>query len=228
MKRIVAPNTDVILVRHGETGWNAGRRVQGHTDVPLSEEGRRQAVLLAPRLAREPIGTLYASDLSRAIQTAEPAAMLLGLTVHVTPAFREAHYGEWEGLTVEEIQERYPAEYREWRRDSAGHRPPAGESIEMLQARVMRQLEELLERHGGETVGIVAHGGSVRAAICGLLNCPIDIWRALRTDNTGISRIHYTPLGPQLILFNDTGHLHDSEHSIARADSRGTPIRPVP
>src|SRR5258708_6512529 len=72
----IAPNTEPLLVRHGETIWNAAHRVQGHTDIPLSERGLAQAHLLAPRLAREPIRALYASDLSRAVQTAEPAAAL--------------------------------------------------------------------------------------------------------------------------------------------------------
>jgi alpha-ribazole phosphatase len=207
MKQPAEPDTELVLVRHGETEWNSGHRVQGHTDVPLSERGRRQAARLAPRLAREPIRALYASDLSRAIQTAEPAAAILGLSIVSSAAFREAHYGAWEGLTVDEIAARYPDDYALWSRDSARHRPPDGESLEMLQARVMDGIEALLERHAGETVCVVAHGGSLRAAVCGLLRLPIDVWRSLRVDNTGITRIRFSNLGPQLTLFNECGHL---------------------
>jgi broad specificity phosphatase PhoE len=207
MKQLIAPDTEIILVRHGETEWNSGHRVQGHTDVPLSERGRLQAERLGPRLAREPIRALYASDLGRAVQTAEPAAALLGLTIVSSAAFREADYGAWEGLTADEIAARYPEEYSLWRIDSARHRPPSGESLERLQERVMRGVTEVLECHGGETVCVVAHGGSVRAAICGLLQLPLDVWRSLRTDNTGITRIRFSNLGPQLALFNDIGHL---------------------
>jgi broad specificity phosphatase PhoE len=207
MKPAIAPNTELILVRHGETEWNSGHRVQGHTDVPLSERGRAQAARLAPRLAREPIRAFYASDLSRAIDTAEPTALRMGLSTVCSAAFREAHYGSWEGLNVTEIAARFPAEYERWRLDSARHRPPDGESLEELQSRVMTALAELLERHGGETLCVVAHGGSIRAAICGVLQFPIDVWRSLRTDNTGITRIHFSNLGPQLALFNDIGHL---------------------
>jgi broad specificity phosphatase PhoE len=209
MKPAIAPNTELILVRHGETAWNSGHRVQGHTDVPLSERGRAQAARLAPRLAREPIRAFYASDLARAIDTAEPAATCLGLSTVCSAAFREADYGAWEGLTVDEIAARFPAEYERWRHDSARHRPPQGESLEELQTRVLMGLAPLLERHGGETFCVVAHGGSVRAALCGVLQLPIDVWRSLRTDNTGVTRIHFSNLGPQLALFNDTGHLED-------------------
>jgi alpha-ribazole phosphatase len=113
-------------------------------------------------------------------------------------------------MTVEEIATRYPEEYVCWRRDSARHRPPNGESLEALQGRVMVGVEELLVRHAGEVICVVAHGGSVRAAVCGLLGLPIDVWRALRTDNTGVSRIHFSNLGPQLALYNDTGHLEEN------------------
>lgn len=207
MTPTIAPNTDLILIRHGETEWNSGHRVQGHTDVPLSERGRLQAARLAPRLEREPIDAFYASDLSRAIDTAEPAATPRGLSIRCSPAFREAHYGAWEGLTVGEIEARYPEEYGLWRRDSARYRPPDGESLEELMTRVRIGLVEVLERHPGETVCLVAHGGSVRAAVCSVLGLPIDVWRSLRTDNTGITCIHFSNLGPQLTLFNDIGHL---------------------
>jgi 2,3-bisphosphoglycerate-dependent phosphoglycerate mutase len=213
MIEAIQPGTELILVRHGETAWNSGHRIQGHTDVPLSERGRAQAARLAPRLAREPIRACFASDLSRAVQTAEPAAARLGLPVATSPAFREADYGSWEGLTADEIAARFPAEYALWRRDSARHRPPDGESLEALQSRVMTALAELLLDHGGETVCVVAHGGSVRAAVCGLLRLPIDVWRSLRADNTGVSRIAFTPLGPQLVLYNDTAHLLTEEEN---------------
>jgi alpha-ribazole phosphatase len=209
MRKPVASDTELILVRHGETEWNSGHRVQGHTDTPLSERGRAQAARLGPRLAREPIRAFYASDLRRAVETAEPAAALMGLSIECSAAFREANYGSWEGLTVDEIAARYPEEYALWRSDSARHRPPDGESLEALQERVMTALEELLEQHGGETLCVVAHGGSVRAAVCGVLGLPIDAWRSLRADNTGITRIRYSNLGPQLALFNDIGHLDE-------------------
>jgi broad specificity phosphatase PhoE len=209
MRQTIAPHTELILVRHGETAWNSGHRVQGHTDVPLSDRGRLQAARLAPRLAREPIRAFYTSDLARAIATAEPAAAQMGLIPVTSAAFREADYGAWEGLTVDEIAARYPEEYAHWRHDSARHRPPEGESLEELMARVMTALAELLERHAGETLCVVAHGGSVRAAVCGILQLPIDVWRTLRTDNAGLTRIDFSNLGPQLTLFNDTGHLED-------------------
>jgi alpha-ribazole phosphatase len=201
--------TELVLVRHGETVWNRDRRIQGHTDIGLSEEGHEQARRVASRLAREPIRAIYTSDLSRACQTARPVAKTLGLPVNMSPLLREVGFGAWEGLTVAEVEARWPEEYAAWRQDSVSYRPPDGEQIEELQERTLACVAEILTAHPGESVVVVGHGGSVKAILCGLMGFPLSLWRRLRVDNTGVSRLLFSPLGPTLTLFNDTSHLSE-------------------
>jgi broad specificity phosphatase PhoE len=202
-----AARTQLVLIRHGETDWNRDRRVQGHSDVSLSERGLEQAGRLALRLAQEPIRAIYASDLKRAVETAAPLAEALGLPVQTTPLLRELHFGVWEGLTVAEVQAGWPEEYAAWRQDSIRSRPPHGERIEELQERSLACVSEILAAHAGERVAIVGHGGSVRSILCGLMGIPLSLWRRLRIDNSSISRLTMASRGPTLIVYNDTCHL---------------------
>jgi broad specificity phosphatase PhoE len=148
--------TTLLLVRHGETDWNADGRLQGHTDRPLSDHGRRQAQKLAEELSGDEIEAIYSSDLARARETAEIVGERLGLTVELDPDLREKDWGNWEGLTA---VERDRVEF-------------AGESTEAHQQRMLRALERISERHPGDArVLVVTHGGSMRrvqAAAMGL------------------------------------------------------------
>src|SRR5436309_3404458 len=152
-----APLSRLIVVRHGQTTWNAEQRIQGQLGAELSPAGREQAARVARFLAAEPIAAIYSCDLARAWETA---------AVIAAPGFREAIFGLWEGLTVAEIRARYPEEYRLWREDAIAHRPPGGETIEALQARVVAAARAILEQHAGETVLVVAHGGPIRTLVC--------------------------------------------------------------
>jgi broad specificity phosphatase PhoE len=210
--------TRLILVRHGQTEWNRNWRVQGHTDISLDEVGRAQAERVARRLAGEPVTAVYASDLTRAEETAQRIADKRGLRVETSPLFREANYGLWEGMTVTEIEAGYPEAYRLWRKDSLRNRAPEGETLEELQQRALAGVAEILIAHGGESVVIVAHGGSIRSLICGLLGWPLAVHRQLRLDNASISRIDYGPYGPALTQFNDTCHLAPSEDAAATGE----------
>jgi probable phosphoglycerate mutase len=139
--------TTLLLVRHGETDWNADGRLQGQTDRPLSEYGRRQARQLADELADEDFEAIYASDLSRARETAEIVGERLGLPVALDPDLREKDWGTWEGLTP---VERDRVEF-------------VGESTEAHQERMLRALRRISERHpDGGRVLVVTHGGSMR------------------------------------------------------------------
>ena len=138
--------TALLLVRHGETDWNADGRLQGHTDRPLSDFGRRQARQLAEELAEEKLDAIYASDLSRARETAEIVGVRLGLGVVIDPGLREKDWGTWEGLTG---VERDRVEF-------------VGESTGAHQERMLGALRRIAERHSGGRVLVVTHGGSMR------------------------------------------------------------------
>ena len=149
--------TTIVLVRHGETDWNLEGRVQGHTDRPLNATGLAQARELAAALAEEPLDAIYASDLSRAFETARILAQPHELDVVAAPGLREKHFGTWEGLTGDEVLERYP-------RAAGGSWGDAETSAE-LGERVRATLTEIAARHEGRRVLVVSHGGPMRAAL---------------------------------------------------------------
>ena len=147
--------TTLYIVRHGETDWNRERRIQGHTDIPLNAEGRRQAEGLALELAATELHAAYASDLSRAWETAATVAEPRGLSVRRTAALREKHFGTWEGMTDDEVLARFPhAVNGSW---------GDGETTEQLAARTVAAVHEIARNHPGESVLVVSHGGTIRA-----------------------------------------------------------------
>jgi 2,3-bisphosphoglycerate-dependent phosphoglycerate mutase len=151
--------TTLLLVRHGETDWNAEGRLQGHTDRPLSDYGRRQARALAEELADEPLDAVYASDLARARETAEIVGVRLGLPVVLEPDLREKNWGTWEGLTP---TERADVEF-------------VGESTDQHEERTLRALQRIAERHPGGRILVVTHGGSMRRAQRAVLGLALPV-----------------------------------------------------
>ena len=152
--------TEILLARHGETDWNSGRRVQGHTDIPLNETGIEQARTLAARLAGEPLTAVFSSDLSRALDTARAVAAVHGIEVTVDPRLREKNFGTWEGLTAVEIAERFPdAQRGQW---------GDGETTEEVAQRVQAVLGRIRQLHPDGPVLVVSHGGPLRAALAAL------------------------------------------------------------
>ncbi len=153
--------TTVLLARHGETDWNSEHRWQGHADEPLNDVGRAQAVELASVLAGLGISVVYASDLARALETAEIAAAALGLPVTAHPGLREVDVGTWSGLVHSEIEDVDPAGFESWQAGRKGWQH--GESYEEMGERVVATVLEIAAQHRGETVLVVSHGGSIRA-----------------------------------------------------------------
>ncbi|MFT3802198.1 MAG: histidine phosphatase family protein [Burkholderiaceae bacterium] len=152
--------TELILIRHGVTTWNQQGRFQGCLDIGLADEGHVQARLTGERLASTPLSAVYASDLSRALQTAAPIARAQSLDVVPDPGFRERHYGDFQGFTGEQISERDPLAWQRWRaRDADFVLPGGGESLRQFYERVRDALHRVADRHPGESVAIVTHGG---------------------------------------------------------------------
>lgn len=147
--------TRILLVRHGETDWNAEQRWQGQTDTPLNERGRDQALQLAEEMAGERVDAVYSSDLVRAHETARIVAGRLGLDVTVVPGLRERQFGSWEGMRDEEVEHRFPG---------LGSAPDA-EPREDMAGRVWESIEAIARTHPGQTVLVVAHGGPIRAIL---------------------------------------------------------------
>lgn len=177
--------TKLLLARHGETDWNCEHRWQGHTDVPLNELGLEQARALAEELADEPIAAIYSSDLRRAFDTARIVAERKGLEVIVDHDLRELDFGAWEGMTSDEIEERFPGDLGRWREH--GERPErrGGETADEVRERVIAAAHRIVAAHPGEQVLVIAHGGPLRA----LAIHATAIEHDRRLENCGVVRI---------------------------------------
>lgn len=147
----------LLLVRHGQTDWNVQRRYQGQTDIPLNENGYRQAALVAEELKEVALAAVYSSALERAYRTAALIAHSHGIQVISDPRLNEIDQGEWEGLRREEIAERYGERLRRWEEDPTSTHPPGGESLNAVRRRVIGCLQEIVLKHPEDTVCIVAH-----------------------------------------------------------------------
>ncbi len=203
--------TRILLARHGETEWNAIRRVQGWTDIPLSAKGQAQAEALAARLSKTHLAAVYSSDLSRAVQTAAPSAKQHGLTVQPVPGLREKGFGDWEGLNQADLERDYPDLWHRYHvaRDLSAL-VPGGETWPQVQERLSAVLRRILSAHPGpdETVLLVGHGGSGRLVILEALQAALPTLLCLHLDNASLSRLDFHKPGDSRVLFlNDTSHL---------------------
>ena len=201
----------LYLVRHGETAWNQFYRYQGHTDVPLSETGFKQAQLVACRLITKPLTAVYASDLSRARQTAEIIADGHGLTVTADPALREVNYGLWEGLTLAEINAQYPGLRDKWLADPENMAVPGGESLGSVRDRAVAFIEKIRRQHPDGTVVIVTHGGLIAMLLLTYLNENVNFLRKFFARNTNVSRIDFAETEVRVVYWGDASHLDDLE-----------------
>lgn len=214
--------TELWVVRHAESSWNASGRYQGQTDVSLSELGRRQAEALAERLRGQPFTAVYSSDLERARATAEIVAGALEKTpeVHLEQGLREIQVGELAGLTAEEIAERYPNYVAALRQDPWTTVRPGGESMRDLFTRSCETFRGICRRHKGGRVLVVTHGGLVRVAVGLALGEETGrhAWSRLSVANASITRVMLDGRCGTLLGFNDDAHLEDM---LATWESRG-------
>lgn len=169
----------VTLLRHGQTEYNAGGRMQGHLDTQLTAEGRAQAAAVVPLLAGIGFDRIISSDLTRAYDTALAVAEACGLPLSVDKRLRETHLGDWQGRTIAEIETDRPGAIAEWRSDPQWT-PPAGESRVDVVHRSLPVVAELDAAYADDpeerSVLLVAHGGMIAGMVCGLLGLPQSAW----------------------------------------------------
>jgi probable phosphoglycerate mutase len=204
--------THLLVIRHGETAWNAEHRIQGHLDIPLSVTGVRQAARLADRLASEQVDAVYSSELARAWLTAVPLAERLGLDVIPEPRLRERAFGIFEGMTLEEIAARHPDQFRMWRARDPAWAMPGGETGQELIDRVLDGLYDIARRHPGQTVALVTHGGVLDVVYRAARALDWDAPREHQMLNASINRLRVTSSPPALAMVDwaDVAHLAES------------------
>jgi broad specificity phosphatase PhoE len=198
----------LILIRHGETEWNATLRYQGHANIPLNAQGRAQARTTGARLARYGATALYTSDIVRAAETAEAIGAVVGLVARPMRELREIDVGQWEGLTPEELYRRFPEHMEAFDRDPARTVRLGGESYAQLQERALVALNTIHNAHpGDEVVLAVTHGGTIRALLCHIIGLDLAHFGRMWIDNGSLTELRHGAHGWRLVRLNDAAHL---------------------
>ena len=213
-------NTELILIRHGETEWNRERRMQGQTDTPLSDRGRAQAEAVGLRLAQQSFAALYSSDLSRAWDTAAAIARanVHGIEIRRVPALRERTFGMMEGLTYDEMAQRYPDEHARFNARDPDYAVPGGESPRQFFERSLTCLENIARAHVGECVVVVTHGLVLDTLHRAALNMPLEAKRDAPLLNASLNTFHHGAEGWREIGWGDVAHL--AEVGVTRYDGK--------
>ena len=200
--------TDILIIRHGQTAWNTQKRLQGHSDIPLNENGRLQAVTLAKILRDEPLDAIFSSDLQRAYQTAYEIAKIHNLPVHQDRSFRERCYGICEGMKDGEIREAYPESYKAWYAADPDHFFPDGErkteSPRQFHHRAVNAI-----RYPGKKIAIVTHFGVIETAYRTAQNIPLGTHCRMPVLNTSINRFRWTGGTLELLQWGEASHLEE-------------------
>lgn len=197
--------TRVLIVRHGETDYNATRRWQGQLDIPLNDAGREQARMLADSIHLEPIDAIFSSDLQRAWETAQIIARRTHHSIIPEPRLREVALGVFQGLTSSDIETIYPEYKHRWDLDDQ-FQVPGGESRKMLQARAYEAWEAITDMPELRTVLMVSHGGTMRLLLRRVLN--VDASYPLHFNNTSLTIVERDVQSPwRLVTLNSRNHL---------------------
>lgn len=207
--------TRLLLVRHGATTLSAEDRFLGSTDVPLSEEGRRQAAGLAARLEDDPIAAVYCSPMRRTIETASVLADPHQVAPVPRPGLREIDHGHWEGLTRQDVETRFHDEYLRWEEDPFTVGPAGGESGVDVMARALPIIRAIVEAHAGQQVLVVSHKATIRLVISSLLGFDARGYRDRLDQAPACLNVldFKDPVRARLMLFNDVSHYTDQPQS---------------
>jgi len=208
--------TRVVLIRHGQTRWNRVERIRGQVDIPLDDVGMAQAEATGRRVAEEwKPAAVYSSPLRRAVQTAQPLARLLGQKVQLEEGFNDLNFGEWQGLSPQEVKERWPGLAETWL--TAPHLVafPEGESLDLVRKRSGAALHKLIDRHEGRTIALVGHNALNRVMLCYILGIhDANYWR-VEQCTCAVNVFRWRDGIFYIESLNDTCHLRPLQPSTA-------------
>jgi probable phosphoglycerate mutase len=200
---------NILLVRHGETDWNRAKRLQGHLDISLNQEGITQANRLGKSLVNESIDIAYSSDLSRAFDTAQAILAQRSIPHFIDQSLRERCYGEIQGMTYAQIEAELPDNHRAWHNRDPDFQPKNGESLRQFYQRVEAGMLQIAKAHLGQTILVVAHGGILDCMF--RLASGISIEDQMKVDllNTSLNRLQYDGQKFQIKTWADLSHLEN-------------------
>lgn len=200
----------LYLLRHGETAWNAERRIQGISDTPLNDVGRAQAAALVKALKDRPIEFIVTSPLQRARETASILAEALSVPIEEAPGLAEMNQGAFEGKKIEELREAHNGFFDRWAETPADVRMPDGETLGELQERAWAAIEQLRERYAGRTLIAVSHNLAISTILCRVLGMELNQIRRLRQHNASLNIIeHSNERGWSAVTVNSLAHLRE-------------------
>ena len=213
--------TEIWLVRHGETPWNAERRVQGWEDIDLNETGVEQARALGRYIkkltqAGQRLDAVYTSDLKRAHATAQTVAREVGLPLNIHKGVRERHFGVLQGLVYDEMDARAPEAAAIWRARDPNAELPGGESLGFFYARVVEAINEIAARHVGQCVMVVSHGGAMDIVWRHANQVSLQAPRQAPLLNASLNRLNVSPEGWSVIRWGDVDHLANGTQNDVR------------
>jgi len=210
--------TQVYLVRHGQTAWNAELIFRGRRDIELNERGHREASAIAGALRDKNLDAVYASPLTRAVETARPIAALLHREIEPVQGLNDINYGDWEGVPYHEIKTRYPDLLETWEKEPELARFPHGETLDEVRERSYGVLRDLAEKHTNKSILIVSHRVVNKILLCAVLGLSNAHFWNIKQDTGCINTIEYLSQQFVLSLLNDTCHLRGIAGGVEQLD----------
>ncbi|OYW39257.1 MAG: histidine phosphatase family protein [Hydrogenophilales bacterium 12-61-10] len=208
MKQVSRPvMTRICFIRHGETSWNVQKRIQGHTDIPLNETGRAQALAMAFNAAHQRFDAIYSSDLARAQETAQALAQREDQSVRLLPQLRERHFGLFQGLTAAQAAVLHPAAHAHYAARDLDYDFETGESLRRFAARVTEAIDWLLRHHSGQTLAVVSHSGVLDVVYRRATGRPLHTPRDFEIPNCALNWFHFDSQDWHLDAWGDRHHL---------------------
>jgi probable phosphoglycerate mutase len=199
------PTTTVLLIRHGDNEYTENGKLAGRTPgVHLNPYGQQQAEALGRRLTQTKLKAVYASPLERTMETAQVIAQPHQLAVTPRPALLEVDYGQWTGGALKQLVKEKSWPVVQFYPSGAGF--PGGETMYGMQARCVQEINTLAAAHPGETIAIVGHADLIKAAVAHYLGIHFDLFQRLVISTASITAINFTPMGPRVLMVNDTSH----------------------
>jgi broad specificity phosphatase PhoE len=199
--------TRVYLVRHGQTEWNKNLIFRGRIDIPLNEKGHREAEAIAEALKDRNIDAIYTSPLGRSIETARPTAEFFDLEIVCVPGLIDISYGDWEGLSFNEVKKRYKNQYTKWEKRPDLVRFPKGETLNEVRGRSFCAMKDIVKENPGKSVLIIPHRVINKVLLCAILGIGNSHFWEIKQDTGCINLIEYSSDAFVLSLMNDTCHL---------------------
>jgi len=197
---------ELVLIRHGQTAWNQEKIFRGRTEIPLSEDGLKQAQILASSFEGSAADAVFSSPLLRAVQTAEPLAHTLEIPLYKDDSLVDVDFGYWSGLRRDEVRKRYPTEWQRWESGDLSLRFPGGESLLDVQQRLARFLDSCVRNLTDKRLLVVTHRVPLKLIMAYILHSPTSFWQFV-FDTTSVSRIQHNGKYWSLLSLNDTHHL---------------------